>query len=303
MLDNLVFYYDHGKYDKVVENLKLWIHCFKVQWELTQVGGIWKKCFSILITDPFPLFINNFHSYGEDASLRAFPLQFHWFSFVNMKLGKVNDLERRELKFMLNVLDGIEVKRWHFELTLCLGRSQAVFEHIIKPLIAEGWKISQLQPDPEKILYRDKFSLWHLVDPTRKLVVKGYVANAAKYPKCFENMTKVELVLPVMDFKADSVFEVLRYAHYIREVLISEELKKETRQIVWAKAILNPMIFSWFNNSNTLSLAWFFLKSSQQEITPFPSVYASQDETLELLKQTYQRLLKQKEEGKDGSGS
>jgi len=81
MLDNLVFYYNSEKYDHVTEKLKKLAHSFKVSWELTQMEGspVWKRCFSLLLVDPFPMWVNNFHALGEDASLRCFKLQVDWF--------------------------------------------------------------------------------------------------------------------------------------------------------------------------------------------------------------------------------
>lgn len=303
MLDNLVFYYDASKYDEVSERLKNRTHSFEVYWKLTQLGDrVWKKCYSILLTYPMPLFINNFHSIGEHGVLRCFTLQIDWFNFVNTPLHEINGVEWRILQFMLDLLEDINIERWHFESTIAVGRSQAIYENIIKPLEELGWKIKQLQPDPEKILSRDKFLLWHLVHPSRKIFVKGYVANAMKYPKCFENMTKVELCLPVISLPENAdrkCFEdILVHTHYIRACLVSEDLIRETAQIIWAKAIVQPVVNTWFNNSNSLSLAWFFQKFSQETIVPFPYVYTSFEETLDLLKNIYHELLGRSEGGR-----
>jgi len=287
MLDNLVFYYDYTSYDKITDKLRKIPHSFKIDWELIQIGDTWKKCFSILMVDP-PLFINNFHSMGEQGVLRCFPLQIQWFNFVNKSLKEINEFEKKELEIMLDILGESEVKRWHYESTITIGRSQTIFDHIISPLQKQQWKILHLQPDVEKILFKDKFSLWHVVHPSRKIYIKGYVTNAVKYPKCFENMTKVELVLPIMNFESKTgIEEILYHTQRIRAELVSEELLKETRHIIWAKAMVDPTIFTWFNNSVSLSIAWSFLQFSrqEQEITPFPYIYISQEETLKILKE------------------
>jgi len=300
MLDNLVFHYNSEHYDKISEKLRNYTHSFRVNWELVQMedSPIWKKCFTVLVSDPVQLFVNNFHSYGEDASLRCFPLQIHWFNFVNMSLEDIEKQEEKQFKFMLKILENVEIKRWHFELTLTVARSQPIFEKIVQPLMKLGWGIKQLQPDPEKILYRDKYSLWHLVHPSRKVLIKGYVANNFfKYPKAFENMTKVELVVPTMTEPNGTIFHVLLTAQKIRRLLFSEDLIKEARQIIWAKAMVQPSIYTWFNNSNSLSLAWFFLKFSQQEeITPFPHIYTSQREALAILREIQKQLEKNNNE-------
>ena len=287
MLDNLVFYYNHEKYDEITDRLKKHPHSFKVNWELIQIGDIWKKCFSVLVTDPIQLFINNFHSIGEQGVLRCFPLQIHWFNFVNSSLDEINEFEKKELELMLEVLGEVGIVRWHYESTIAVGRSKTIFEHIVIPLQKQGWKIQQLQPDIDKILQRDKYSLWHLVHPSRKIYIKGYVANSVKYPKCFENMTKVEIVLPVVDFESTYGIElILSQTQRIRAELVSEELMKETRHIIWAKAMVDPTIFTWFNNSVSLNIAWSFLQFSQPEKTPFPYIYnISQEEVLKILRE------------------
>jgi len=91
-----------------------------------------------------------------------------------------------------------------------------------------------------------------------------------------------------------TIFHVLLTAQKIRRLLFSEDLIKEARQIIWAKAMVQPSIYTWFNNSNSLSLAWFFLKFSQQEeITPFPNIYTSQREALTILREIQKQLKKE----------
>jgi len=287
MLDNLVFYYDQDKYNKVTKKLKAFYpRCFEVSWELSQITDTWKKCYTIFIVNPIPLFINNFHSIGQNGVLRCYPLQIQWFNFVNASIQAVENFEKKELELMLEVLENIDVERWHYESTIFIGRSQTVYENIIQKLLDLGWKIQSLQPDPEKILHRDKYLLWHVVHPSRKIYVKGYVTNAAKYPKCFKNMTKVEIVLPIMDYDKN-VYDILNETQRIRREIINNNMVEETRKIIWAKAMVDPEVFTWMNNSISLNIAWTFLQISHedQKVAPFPYVYTSQEEALEILKQ------------------
>lgn len=297
-LDNLVFHFNPNQFDEMLEKLRKITHSFRLSWELNQMDGspLWKRHFSILASHPIQMYISLFHSFGDDASIRCFPFQVHWFNFINSPLHYIEEDEHFQLDFTLKLLENIEIKRWHFELTLIIGRSQPIFEAIVKPLEEKGWRIVQLQPDPEKILYRDKFSLWHLLHPSRKIFIKGYVTNNFyKYPPCFENMTKVELVLPHMTEPTETFSNILSTAQDIRAKLLMykyTEIIKETRQIIWAKAFNNPMIYSWFNNSSSLNLAWNMFKFSQQEyeIQPFPNIYLKQEETLKILKEFLKQL-------------
>jgi len=287
MLDNLVFYYDNEKFYLVSERLEQYPHCFKISWKLTQITDVWKKCFTVFVTAPIPLFVNNFHSLGQNGVLRCFPLQIHWFNYINASIQAIEKFEKEELDFMLEILKGIKVERWHYESTIAVGRSQTIYENIIKTLQNLGWKIQSLQPDPEKILQRDKYLLWYIVHPSRKIAVKGYVTNATKYPKCFRNMTKTEIVLPVMDFNKKGVKEILSETQRIRRELVNIDMLTETCQIIWAKAMVDPEVFTWMNNSISLNIAFTFLQKSHedQKVTPFPYVYTSQEEALEILKQ------------------
>jgi len=291
-LDNLVFYYDSNQFDNVTARLKEFPHCFKVNWELNTLNAVWKRAFAIFLTDPFPIFINNFHSIGENAAVRCFPLQVYWLDFVNSDMEYVSKCEERQLYFMVELLRNIEIKQWHFELTLAIANSDAIYRNIVKPLQSLGWRLLSLHPDPNKILQRDKFLLWHLVHPSRKIYVKGYVANSAKYPKGMENLTKTELYVPMMDFQENAA-DVLKSAQRIRNLLLNYDLLKDSKQVVWCKMIVHPEVFTWFNNANSLNLAWSFFKFSKQEheVSPFPNIYASQEETEKLLREVVNQLL------------
>lgn len=292
MLDNLVFYYNNKDYDLITKRLHEILYVLRVTWDLCQgPANTWKQNYSFLVVDPLPMFITNFYSYGEDSSLRAFALQYHWFEFVNSTIDEWGELEKKELDFMLQLLNDIEIKRWHFEITISLGRSKTTFEKIVSVLKQMNWEILHLQPDNEKILFRDKFLLWHLVSPNRKLILKGYVTNSWKYPPFFENMTKTELVLPVMSgFEKKLALEILEVAQNIRKYLFNEELAREGKQIVWAKSIITPNLYTWFNNSNALNLSHFFLKFGQENIPPYPTVYATTEETLQWLNELLENL-------------
>lgn len=305
MLDNLVFYYDPNSYEKVNNYLAETIHALKVHWELTQMKNqAWKKNYSVLVTDPITVFINNFVSYGEHASIRFFPLQFHWFQLVELSdVYEWNNLELGELEIAEQLLTfaDVNIESFHFEITLCIGVSQTIFNLIVKPFQAIGWKILQLQPDTERILYRDKFSLWHLVHPKRKIFIKGYTTNSLKYPKAFENMTKVEFYLPTVNFTCwADLFYLLSIVQKIRKLVVKEALLTETKQIIFAKAVVNPLLHIYFNNSNALSLAWHFLQFSQDHIEPYPRTSATFDEVRQWLDETHDQLLQRiKQEGRN----
>ena len=295
MLDNLVFYYDPQKFKEVSERLNSLDHCLKVILEVSQSkDSMWKQYFGVQITHPLQVFVSNFLSFGEHALIRVFSGQIHWFNFVNMDLEKIEKEEKTEIEFMLEILKDVEIRRWHFELTLGVSHSQTIYEKIIVPLQNKGWKIMHLQPDPAKIVQRDKYLLWHLVHPSRKLYIKGYVANdEIKYPRCFKNMTKMELVLPIMDFNGQTVQRILQLSQEIRRKIIDQEILRETRQIVWAKSIQEPQLLVWFSNSSVLDFIRFTQKHVQEDITPFPYIYITQEETLQLLEQTLQKLEKE----------
>jgi len=300
MLDNLVFYYDAKKYEDVVKRLQKLDFVLKVDVEITQLkDSVWKRYFGLLVTDPLQVFVNNFLSYGENAMVRLFPLQVHWFNFINMSLEDVEKLERKELNFVIDILSDVEVERWHFELTMCLSHSKKIYEEIIKPLENKGWSLLQLQPDPQKILQRNKFLLWHLADSSRKIYLKGYVTNnETKYPKCFRNMTKVELVLPFMDFNRGNAMKVLELSQRIRKIVVNNEARKEGRRIVWAKAIQEPQLFVWFNTSSALDLIRFTQKNVYEDVAPYPYAYITQEEAINILEEQLE-ILESKNEQKE----
>jgi len=290
VLDNLVFYYsgDIESFEKLNEYIELHepysqkITLIHKPREIRQKAVVYLR--SGLSKFRYPVWLSNFYTFHKANSFRAIPLQIQWYSLVfkeNWSEGEI--IQIKDMKRILENAE-IEPKSYHFELTIAIGTSELIFQNIVRPLIDIGFKIIQLQPDNEQILYRDKFSLWHLIDETRRVVIKGYVMNDnRKYPPPFRNLTKVELLLPTINFNDwESIMKLLKVSQDLRLKLCpTVEAMQDISKIILDKTTQAPVIYPLSSNAMLLGIQYNQILNFIQEnfiVDPFPCLHVYNEE-------------------------